>query len=64
MYVSFGSSNTESGEPQQIVMPCVQSSSNTQPSSSQPEVRTASGRLVRKPARFRDFVFFMPLNRQ
>ena len=39
-------------------MPCVQSSSSTQPSSSQPEVRTASGRLVRKPARFRDCLFY------
>ena len=41
------------------MMPCVQPSANTQPSSSQPEVRTASGRLVRKPARFRDFFRFM-----
>lgn len=49
--VSSGSSHTESAEPQQIVepcrvMPCVQPSANTQPSSSQPEVRTASSRLV------------------
>ena len=46
------------------MMPCVQPSANIQPSSSQPEVRTASGHLVRKPARFRDVVGFMLLNRQ
>ena len=58
---SLGPSRTESGEPPQIVKPCgvtstLPSSVNTQPSSPQPEVRTSSGRVVRKPARFRDFV--------
>ena len=53
-------------EPPQIVKPCkvtptVHSSPNTQSSSPQPEVRTSSGRVVRKPARFREFVSFMLL---
>ena len=44
-------------EPQQIVKPCETagaSSAGVQPSL--PEVRTSSGRVVWKPARFRDYV--------
>ena len=45
------------GQPSQIVDPCrvtsaVSSSANTQPGAPQPEVRTSSGRVVRKPSRF------------
>ena len=56
---SAGSPDAEPGKPQQIVKPCrvmteAASSAGVQPSL--PEVRTSSGRVVRKPARLRDFV--------
>ena len=54
---SAGSLDAEPEEPQQIVKPCETagaSSAGVQPSL--PEVRTSSGRVVRKPARFRDYV--------
>ena len=57
----LGSPHAEPEEPPQTVKPCkvmptVPSSANTQFSSPQPEVRTSSGCVVRKPAQFRDFV--------
>lgn len=59
-----GSPDAEPGEPQQIVKPCramteAAPSAGVQPSL--PEVRTSSGRVVRKPARLRDFVLIVLL---
>ena len=56
---SAGSPDAEPEEPPQIAKPCRvmmagASSASVQPSL--PEVRTSTGRVVRKPARFRDFV--------
>jgi len=53
---SAGSPDAEPEEPQQIVKPyetAVASSAGVQPSV--PEVRTSSGRVMRKPARLRDY---------
>ena len=53
-----GSPHAAPEEPPQTVKPCrvtpaVPFSANTQSSSPQPDVRTSSGRVVRKPARFK-----------
>ena len=55
------SSHTEPDQLLQIVKPCrvvpaVPSSAKTQSSLPQRDVRTSSGRVARKPVRFRDFV--------
>ena len=57
--LSAGSPDAEPDIPQQIAKPSsamMEGASSASVQSSLPEVRTSSGRVVRKPARFRDFV--------